>query len=309
MIELILRSGLGNQMFQYAYAKKMQMQLGDNQIVINNRYMQLYDFREYALYHFSLAQNIRVLNDTEADRELRKFYLRLPYAFGKDFISWRLLKQKALGKDKFEKRGKRGVFYAHFPYEYYPICSTSSPTKYVFGFFQNSLTVMDIIPELQADFQIITPASKENEEMLQMIRGEEAVCVHIRRGDYLDEKWKAMQVCDYNYYKTAIEQAKSELYNPVFYIFSNCHDDIEWIKGNYRFDEKVKYVDLSNPDFEELRLMMACKHYIISNSTFSWWAALLSTSEKKIVWCPSMWRRDQPEANAVIVDEWRKILV
>mgnify|MGYP000139365863 CR=1 FL=1 len=55
------------------------------------------------------------------------------------------------------------------------------------------------------------------------------------------------------------------------------------IKGN------VHYVDLNNPDYVEMYLMSKCKHFIISNSTFSWWAQYLSTNESKIVIAPSRW--------------------
>ena len=95
----------------------------------------------------------------------------------------------------------------------------------------------------------------------------------------------------------------------MFFVFSTGHDDIEWIKENYHFNANIQYVDLDNPDYEELRLMKACKHFIISNSTFSWWAAFLARNKTKIVWVPSVWRKDQPEANNIIPKEWRKIEV
>ena len=181
--------------------------------------------------------------------------------------------------------------------------------KYVFGFFQNAKTVEGIEDILRDELEIITPASPENREILNSIISQNAVCVHIRRGDYLNDKWKALQVCDFSYYNEAIEQAKKELEAPVFYVFSTGHDDIEWIKKNYHFDADIHYVDQNNPDYEEIRLMMNCRHFIISNSTFSWWAAFLSRNKSKIVWTPSVWRKDQPEANAIIPEDWRRIEV
>ena len=71
-----------------------------------------------------------------------------------------------------------------------------------------------------------------------------------------------------------------------FFIFS---DDIEWVKENIDFDCKVNYVKGNNPNYEELRLMYSCKHFIISNSSFSWWGAWLNTNPEKIVVAPKEW--------------------
>ena len=79
---------------------------------------------------------------------------------------------------------------------------------------------------------------------------------------------------------------------------------MEWVRSHYRFDAEMHYVDLDNPDYEELRLMMACKHFIIANSTFSWWAAVLSNAAgaAKQVWAPAEWWRGSGINMAL--DEW-----
>ena len=84
MIELILRSGLGNQMFQYAYARKMQEKIGEP-IAINTLYMDKHDFRKYSLNHFRLNETVSVLDKKQSEHDLINFYLRLPVGFGKDF--------------------------------------------------------------------------------------------------------------------------------------------------------------------------------------------------------------------------------
>ena len=144
MIELIMRSGLGNQMFEYAYVRKMQEIYKDDKILINTAYMRKYDFRSYSLHHFKLNNKVSVLTSPEDEKELRKFYLRIPFAFGTDFISWRLLKKQALGKNKYIKRSRKGMYYAHKPNESYEIVEAETKNKYVFGFFQNAHTVLGI---------------------------------------------------------------------------------------------------------------------------------------------------------------------
>lgn len=308
MIELILRSGLGNQMFQYAYARKMQA-IFKEPIVVNTSYMDKHDFRKYSLNHFKLNKAVRVLNKKQGEHDLMNFYLKLPIGFGRDFWSWRLLHKQALGEEKYLKRSRRGLYYAHLPEESYSIVESHVRKKYVFGFFQSFATVEGIEDILREEFVIKTKPSNANKEMITKIQNSNSVCLHIRRGDYLDEKWKDMQVCDENYYYTAVNDALNCIENPVFFIFSTGHDDIKWIKENYHFNAKVEYVDLDNPDYEELRLMMNCNNFIISNSTFSWWAAFLAKNHEKKVWVPDTWRKGSPEANVIVPPTWSKIIV
>ncbi len=86
------------------------------------------------------------------------------------------------------------------------------------------------------------------------------------------------------------------------------------IKNNYNFKNdfqqkeiNLKYVDLNNPDYEELRLMYSCKHFIISNSTFSWWGAYLSTNSKKIVIAPERWNLAVENDDSIYLEDWIKI--
>ena len=105
-------------------------------------------------------------------------------------------------------------------------------------------------------------------------------------------------------YKNAVKYIKGTVDNPTFFIFSNTHDDIEWIKENYKFDMEPIYVDLSNPDYEEIRLMMSCKHFIISNSTFSWWASLLSKNEGKLIVAPKTWSNKNDNSDIMLREEF-----
>ena len=150
--------------------------------------------------------------------------------------------------------------------------------------------------------------------MLRQIESTEAICLHIRRGDYLNPEWRNLQICTFEYYNRAINEIMKRTNNPVFYIFTNTHQDIEWIKENYHFTNSVNnkqlrlvYVDLGNPDYEELRLMKSCRHFIISNSTFSWWAAYLSTALNKVVLVPERWNLSFENDNSIYLKDWIKI--
>ena len=80
------------------------------------------------------------------------------------------------------------------------------------------------------------------------------------------------------YYFSAIKELKGDLF-----IFS---DDIPWCKNTfikqYFPNRTITFVDME--DYLCFELMRFCKHNIISNSTYSWWAALLNTYiDKKVI--------------------------
>jgi hypothetical protein len=116
------------------------------------------------------------------------------------------------------------------------------------------------------------------------IKNTNAVSIHLRRGDFLETKNKNIfLILEKEYYKRAIELVKSRISKPQFFIFS---DEIDWAKSNMGFlNDPIYVVDRSGElkDYEELILMSHCKHNIIANSTFSWWAAWLNQNFSKMV--------------------------
>jgi hypothetical protein len=92
----------------------------------------------------------------------------------------------------------------------------------------------------------------------------------------------------------------------AIYYFS---DDPKWVTmflGNLLPGNIVSTEGL--PAHEELFLMSACRHQVIANSTFSWWAAWLNTHSDKIVIAPRRWLNDDSiDTSALIPREWRTI--
>ena len=95
----------------------------------------------------------------------------------------------------------------------------------------------------------------------------------------------------------------SKIKNPKFFVFA---DDIQYIKDNFKSDYKMTFVDLKHPYkiCLDLELMKKCKHAIIPNSSFSWWAAWLNENPNKIVIAPDPWFF---KYNDIIPDDWHKI--
>jgi hypothetical protein len=58
---------------------------------------------------------------------------------------------------------------------------------------------------------------------------------------------------------------------------------------------------------ETLEIMRLGKAYIIANSTFSWWGAMLSKSENPLVICPDIWFKSQAEPLDLIPSSWKRV--
>ena len=96
-------------------------------------------------------------------------------------------------------------------------------------------------------------------------------------------------ICTKSYYEKALEYLMNKVQNPVFHIFS---DDIEMVKKDFTFAYPVIYEEEKNAN-ECLMKMSLCKFFIISNSTFSWWAQYLSKIKDKMVIAPASWYGDR----------------
>ena len=96
----------------------------------------------------------------------------------------------------------------------------------------------------------------------------------------------------------ALDQMKEKLGDFKLFIFT---DDKEFVRERFHLCEYELVEDVT--DLEEFVLMQQCKHHIIANSTFSWWAAYLSENKGGVVFAPvaDMWTEDffLPQWNCV----------
>lgn len=141
-------------------------------------------------------------------------------------------------------------------------------------------------------FNFKKPKDRKNSILSKEILNSNSVAIHIRRGDYTSHEWKSshMVISDPKYYIDSIAKMRTQLHNPIFYFFS---DDIPWIKENFKGKDFVFVShNKSGNSYIDMYLMSLCKHFIIANSTFSWWAAWLSSNPGKLVIMPEPWLKN-----------------
>ena len=143
------------------------------------------------------------------------------------------------------------------------------------------------------------PMSESAVRYAELMEGTEAVAVHIRLGDYTRRKNRYLYVCTDQYYRNAITYIYEHVSNPCFFIFTNDIRAVQkkdYLHGNMIYIEETK-------DTDAMMLMSLCRYFIISNSTFSWWGAYLSGSERKMTVAPEQWIRTAAETPAIYLDE------
>ena len=184
------------------------------------------------------------------------------------------------------------------------------PNNYeIEGWFQTEEYFKDIRKTLLRDFTYKKPPTGKNAELLKNIEEDSrSVALHVRRADFVTNKaaikFNGTLVKDY--YDEAVEIVERRIKQPNFYVFS---DDIAWCKKNIKFQHLVTFIAPNKVGSEDMRLMRACRHNIIANSTFSWWGAWLNENPDKIVVAPKNFFKD-PVGNAqtdIIPSSWQKI--
>ena len=169
------------------------------------------------------------------------------------------------------------------------------------GFFPSYKYFKDIKETLQTEFVPREPINETNSAMLAKIQAVNSVGVHFRRGDYALTGIHG--ILDRSYYERAIKHVSSGVENIELFIFS---DEPEWVEHNLHFDFPYHIVNFNKggSSYFDLELMKNCKHNIIANSTFSWWAAWLNPNPEKIVVAPKHWLNVDINKMQNIPEEW-----
>lgn len=287
MILMTLIGGLGNQMFQYAAGRSLALSTGQD-LVLDLRHYRRAREHGYALSVFDLADR------PVEDSELPPFPRERPLAH----LVWRLT-----------GRGPRKLREIKSGYDS-RIAKVDS-SVWLEGYFQSERYFAPHAGVIRKELSVKQAPDPENARWLSEIKNQpRAVSLHVRRGDYVrNAKFAARHgTCTPAYYCAALDHVAAGMdADPVIYAFS---DDPAWVEENLDLPAEMRVVGHNGPDrnYEDLRLMSACRHHIIANSSFSWWGAWLNPDPGKIIAAPQRWFADPSFENPDIwPDRWARI--
>ena len=272
-----LQGGMGNQMFQYAFGKKIAINSG-RKLVLDRSFLlnktpgpwNNYICRDYDLDIFNL------LDHSVVDQFPGEFF------YVGEAIDWssdisqidRLLES---------------------------ILKIEDENVYVDGYWGSPRYFSDSF--LPAEEFSVRKNLILDSPIIKQITQSNSVMINIRRTDFLNGGFHGVYEKDY-ILKCIREMEKKE--NGLrYYIFSDdipwCYENLSDIPSSFIVDHSYKGDRFSN----YLYLMTLCKHFIIPNSTFAWWAAFLSSNEDKRVLYPKVWLKGPGIETNFLVDGLR----
>jgi hypothetical protein len=259
--------GLGNQMFQYAFAMSLAAK-GLDDVFIDS----------------SALVGDRVHHGYELDR-----------VFGVALSEARPLDVDRLSSrpSGIAGRIRRKYFTkpSHFidrEFRYQGELLSRTGDTYYEGYWQSEKYFKDIEKEIRAGFAFKAPLAEKNLSLLADIP-RPAVSVHVRRGDYL--KYDNLNICSPAYYEKALAALTASSGIASLLVFS---EDVEYCKASLRLGAlSAVFVDWNkgSDSWQDMAMMSLCDHHIIANSSFSWWGAWLDPKPTKRVVAPSVWNR------------------
>ncbi len=299
MIIIKLKGGLGNQLFQYAFGRRIALLSGlPIKLDIISGFLGDFYNRSYILSHFNIIENILSSDEMKyvkisqsqslIGKSVRLFSSILP------FVNFQTIQER-------------------FNYQYDEKLVIKYKSAYFEGYWQNERYFKPIEEQIRKEFILKDSLNAQNLNLSNQIRNSNSVSIHFRRlfaesnGNVRLSALSKYPILTLDYYYRSFEILTSRYKDLHFFIFS---DDPSWVKRNLILKYPATYIEHSDNarEYEDFFLMSLCKHQIIANSTFSWWAAWLNNNPHKIVIAPLNWV-NEPNYNSsdLIPESWIKI--
>jgi hypothetical protein len=283
-----LEGGLGNQLFQYAAGRTIALETGRKLLLDLSAYSED-RLRSYQLDHFAIAA-----------RPLRRGDVPL--------LQLRRSRLRGLVPRRWRYGIVREAFPARLPVwpERGRVSDAGAP--YLIGYWQSERYFAAAVATIRQELRLQAAPRGVNARLLDEIAGCDAVALHVRRGDYVSNPAATAYhgLCGLDYYRGAIRRLEETVPQPHFFVFS---DDLDWVRANLDTGHPTTWVgDNADTPWEDLRLMAACRHFIVANSSFSWWGAWLGAWPGKQVIAPARWfQADHGGEGEIVPAEWLRM--
>lgn len=303
-----MMGNIGNQMFIYAMARSLQLEYGHDLTIDLSGLKRGYYSANYKL------DSLNIPEDINYDLNKLGFWLKWNYKvtsklFHIEYGIIQKLKKDLIVPSFFVRNWfRRGCFYnVNRAYFEYP--RSNKKNLFVYGYFQTDKYFRKYKDEISRELRVKLPVSEKDHAIINRMAKECSVAVSIRASkapenpkvkDNLD-----LGFIDKDYYYRGMFEIAKRVNNPVFYIFA---DDIEIVKKEYQFPYPVTFV-YPDDSASGMRLMYNCKHFVIANSTFSWWGAYLGENPDKIIVMPEVFDRQGPPRQDIFIGNPIKLSV
>jgi hypothetical protein len=280
-----LSGGLGNQMFQYAAGRSLAQRAGARLVLDATGFTLPQERRRYALSGCDIVADVSFGGYAHAPS---RPVVELPPRRGWSGRLADIVRPMRRGQTGERTGSERFSLFSEKSFDYDPAFAALGAQTYLVGYWQSARYFADIASSIRKELRLVREPDVENAHWLARIAEANAVCVHVRRGDYLmAPHFEHHGVCSAEYYRRAMWRVRDRAPDACFFVFS---DDWQWAREHVSARDAI-VVDANGPEagLDELRLMAACRHHILANSSLSWWAAWLAAGDGQIVIAPTPW--------------------
>lgn len=296
---ILLKGRLGNQMFIYAFARALNIRTGGETVLIDDWCQKKHV--PCRLDCFNLSPEMK-FGHGKGLGLLRRVVLKLAVL--------KLHNTKRCKRHTQELRmkpflQKHGIFHIIDGYATLPENSLlQSRDFYMEGYFQSEKYFADYKKEILADFRFRQSLKDSCQPIAQqIIEANEPVCLHVRLGDYVQHSLHG--VANVDYYRHALSLLREQKPHAQIFLFS---DNIPLAKKALELGNDIISLPETCDDQQTMYLGSLCQHFIMSNSSFSWWMQYLSPHPGKLVFAPSKWyAQDIP--SDLYLDNWHIVEV
>ena len=307
MIYVQCIGGLGNRLFIYAFARSLQLDSGDPIVLYHTHQAGVTYYTQALREMLPPSADVTHISVGEGEPYMREVSLRL-FTYRILHKLWRIM-HPGKGNTELERTlqpwfNRMGLCVVTDGY--LPFHRPSYLKDFVcLGYFQSRRYWTHHTDEIRRELRRSDLIAESSRSALDQIRSTNAVCLHIRLGDYVNDPTirHLFYVCDEGYYQRAVQAALEQLECPVFFAFSNDPDKARQIP----FPKQANIVWMPEGEaVSDLQLMAQCRHFIMANSSYSWWAQFLGNAPDKRVYAPERWFRTDKPAD-LYEDAWIKI--
>ena len=282
-----LIGGLGNQLFQYAYAYNLFKK--GKAVKLESSEFFYYDLHKLKI------QNYKIILKFSNWKEVRKFYI-----FNNLHLSYRI---KLISKKIYIFLNK---ILNNYPTIYENSKNFNLNRKNILhdGHWQDLKIVELHKKELLKQINLKKYTKSHKKLINKISKRKNSVAIHVRLYTKIRREDMHHGNISSNYIKKAKKIIEKKVNKPFYFIFTNSH---EWVIKNLKLKGSNFMIVNGFEDYEDLLSISKCKHQIISNSTFGWWGAWLNNYKKKNVIFPKNWFRLKENPQNLFPKNWTKI--
>jgi hypothetical protein len=288
-VEVSLRGGIGNQIFQYFAGleiaiRKNQELILDDTLILNRKHKSssIHSLNILAAYKsYEVHPCVTRINGYYDDFQSRSIYLN------------RMLSNVS------HRNVMKEVGFSKEIYRY-------KPREKLVGYFQTWRHFDFVKKYVEPD--LLKPNVSILEKFLSIETNEKNldIAIHVRRGDYVNLQ-NRFGLLNKHYYEDALKAIEYNKDKDQVCIFTDArNEELEELFNLKEMNVTVIDLHYGLSDVEQLALMSKFKKIVIANSSYSWWAATLSEGQTRVA-APKNWYRSMPKPIDLIPPNWIQI--